>query len=199
MSQNQLPHQWETQQLAVRDATLDEADELQEINDALPSIEGWTGAEEEGEPSDSILLALTEGVLPPGGRKERFRLQSIRLRNTGEPVGFLAAYHGFPGADTFWVTIIALGPGFQGQGHGTELMGGLADVVAQLGAFTRMVTCVSLKNWPSLRLSVRQGFDRILAIAGDRVHSPGASAHITLERPLLIDEVAEPETPGSRA
>lgn len=128
--------------------------------------------------------ALTEGALPPNGSKECFRLQSIRLRHTGRLIGFLAAYHGFPSPDTFWVNVLAFHPRFQDKGYGKELMNRLSDVVRELETYTRMRTCVNLKNWPSLRLCVREGFDKIVHIAGDKVLSGEAESHIILEKPL---------------
>ncbi len=101
MSAKQLPHEWETRQLTVEDSALDEVQELQEINDAIPSIRGWMGVTVEGESEDPMRSALTEGVLPPTGSKELFKLQSIRLRRTSQLIGFLGVYHGYPSADTF--------------------------------------------------------------------------------------------------
>jgi ribosomal protein S18 acetylase RimI-like enzyme len=188
MSAKQLPHKWETRQLTAEDSTLHEVQELQEINDAIPSIRGWMGVTVEGESEDPMRFALTEGILPPTGSKGLFRLQSIRLRRTGQLIGFLGVYQGFPSDDTFWVTAVAFHPDFQAQGYGKELMRGLSDTVRQLGTFSCMQACVSLKNWPSLRFCVQTGFDRVVKIVGDKVLSDEAHAHITLEKPFALED-----------
>jgi len=185
MTSTFLPHKWDTRQLTVEDSTLDEVQELQQINDVIPSIRGWTGVEAEDEPEDPMLFALTEGALPPNGSKELFRLQSIRLNQTNQLIGFLGTYQGFPSADTFWVTVIAIHPSFQGQGYGRELMRELSDIVKQLETLTRMRTFVSLKNWPSLRFFSQGGFDKIVIIAGDKVHSDEADSFIMPEKSLV--------------
>jgi L-amino acid N-acyltransferase YncA len=184
MSSSQLPHDWETQRLKVTDSTLDDVPELQQIYDACPSIWGWTDGETRDEAPGQMRSALTEGVLPPNGREEYFRLQSIRLRDTGRLIGFLAVYHGFPGADTLWVNVLAFHPHFQGKAYGKELMQRLGDTVKGLVPYTRMRTCVNLKNWPSLRLCVGQGFDKIVHISGDKVHSAEGNLYIILEKAL---------------
>jgi GNAT superfamily N-acetyltransferase len=185
MSINQLPHKWETRRLEVKDSTLDEAQELQQINDAFPALRGWTDEKVEGESVDSILFVLREGMLPPNGSKEFFRLQSIRLSHTNQLIGFMGVYHGFPSADVFWLNVLAIRPGFQGKGYGRELVRGLSDVVRQLGTFTHMQMFVSLKHWPALRFWSQGGFDKIVRIVGDKVLADTTHAHVMLEKSLV--------------
>jgi hypothetical protein len=69
MSINQLPQHWEAQRLKVTDSTLDDVPELQQIYDANPTIWGWMDGETQDEVSHQMRSALTEGALPPNGRK----------------------------------------------------------------------------------------------------------------------------------
>ena len=186
MSLKQLQQQWETEKMRITDGTLDDLPELQEIHDANPAISRWTGAEATDDAPHPMLVALTDGVPPPKHGKERFRLQSVRTHETGHLIGFLAVYHGFPDADTLWITSLAFHPRFQGQGCGTELMQGLGNVVKELETYTRMRTYVCMQNWRSLRLCVRAGFDRILEVADDPVDSDKAEAHLLLEKNLGV-------------
>jgi ribosomal protein S18 acetylase RimI-like enzyme len=179
-----LPHRWETPRLTVQDSALHDVPELQQINDHLPSIEGWTGAQTKDGTGDSLLAALAQGVLPPDGSPALFRLQSLQLRHTGQLAGFLGAYHGFPTPDTLWITVLAIDPPFQGQGLGQEVLCGLSDMLGHLGTFSRMRLCVSLKNWPALRFWTQAGFRTIVEVAGDKVHSDTASGHLILEKPV---------------
>jgi GNAT superfamily N-acetyltransferase len=132
--------------------------------------------------ADPIQVALLEGALPPGGRKELFRLQSIRLRPAGELIGFLGTYHGFPDAETLWIVVLAFDPRFQRQGYGTELVGELGELAVGLGTFTRMRGFICLGNLPALRFFVQAGFDRIVTVADDP--DPPHEAHVMLEKRL---------------
>jgi len=182
MTRTLLPNKWQTEQLTVQDSTLDQAQELQRINDLLPSIRGWTGAAVDGESADRMQSALVDGVLPPNGSKELFRLQSIHLRRTGQLIGFLGVYHGFPDAETLWIVVVAVHPSFQRQGYGSELMGELSCLVARLEPITRMRGFICHENLPSLRFFVGAGFDRIVTIAGDPTHA--GEFHFMLEKSL---------------
>ena len=181
MKSSLLPSRWQTERLTVHDSTLDEAQELQQINDLLPSIHGWTGAEVDGESVDRMQSVLVDGVPPPNGSKDLFRLQSIRLRSTGQLIGFQGTYHGFPDAQTLWMIVIAIHPSFQRQGYGSEVMGGLSSLARQMGTFTRMRGFICLENLASLRFHVGVGFDKIVTVAEDARYR---EAHILLEKSL---------------
>ena len=180
MTRTLLPNKWQTERLTVQDSTLDQVQELQAINDLLPTIRGWTDVEVDGASVDRMQSALVEGVLPPNGSKELFRLQSIHLRFTGQLIGFWGMYLGFPDAETLWENVIAIHPSHQRQGYGSELMGELSNLVRQRGKFTRMRVYICLKNLPSLRFHVGAGFDKIVTIAEDKTSSP--ETHILLEK-----------------
>lgn len=182
---HQLPQRWETAGLKIADSTVDDLPALQGIYDANPTIQGWTGVEAEGATEHPMRTALTEGVLPPGGEKASFRLQSIRIRAPGHPCGFLAGYHGFPSADVFWVTVLAFDPRYQRQGHGSEVLRGLSETLQKLETYRAVRTSVNLENVPSLRLCVRAGFDKILKITQDPGQPDGSEWHMILEKTLL--------------
>jgi ribosomal protein S18 acetylase RimI-like enzyme len=174
-----LPARWATALLAVEDSRQEDVPELQEALDACSYIKPWTGEAEDRE--ESMQSALDGGDLPPNGSKEFFRLQSVRLKETGELVGFLDLYHGYPTADIFWVGLLIIAPKFQKAGYGKELVCGLKETLRKLGGFRVMQLGVALKNWPAIRFWTRVGFDRIVAIKGDEVHSETAFAFMTLE------------------
>ena len=184
MSRNLLPSRWKTERLAVEDSTLDEAQDLQQINDTNPeTISCMRGGAIDNEDC-SMLIALKEGVLPPtpNRSKEHFRLQSIRMAISNNLIGFLGVYHGFPEDDIFWINTVTFHKGFQGKGYGPELMKGLMEIVKQLGSYTRMRTYVSLTNWPSLRFCVKSGLNKMVEIVGDKVCTDKAEAHVLVEK-----------------
>jgi len=185
MSKNLISNKWQTEHFRIEDSTLAEVEELQQINDIVPQTREWTRVEGKDESENPILAALKEGVLPPNGSKEFFRLQSVRKKETGELIGFLGVYHGFPQDEIFWINTVTLHPNFQGKGYGPELILGLSNIVRQLG-YTHMRTFVSLTNWPSLRLCVKVGMNKMVKIVGHKIHSEKAEAHVMLEKELLV-------------
>lgn len=184
MPKNTLPSKWKTDRFGVEDSTFDEVQELQQIYDAVPQTQGWTRVNGEDEPEYPMLYVLKVGVLPPDGSLEFFRLQSIRFRDTNQLIGFLGVYHGFPQEDILWINTLTIHPKFQGKGYGSELMIGLSNAVKQLNNYSRIRTFVPLTNWPSLRLCVKAGLDKIVMIVGDKVHSKNAESHVMLEKSI---------------
>ncbi len=182
MSITLLPTQWTTQRLRVKDSTLDDVPELQKIYDACAYIEEWTGLTAADETEQPILSALMGGDLPPNGSKEFFRLQAIELRGTSQLIGYLQMYHGYPAADIFWVAVLAIHPRFQGKGYGQEVVHSLIKTVGELRAFGKIQLGVALKNWPALRFWAQAGFDKIVRIKGDKIHSDKTFAFVTLEK-----------------
>jgi diamine N-acetyltransferase len=187
MSRNLLPAIWKTERLTVVDSTPDDVPELQAINDVVSQTRSWMQVEGQENPACSMLIALQEGVLPPtpDRSKDYFRLQSIRLGSSPGLIGFLGVYHGFPDANTFWINAITFHPDFQGKGYGPELMLRLGEIAGQLGGYTRMRTYVELTNWPSLRLCVKAGLDKIVEIVGVKVQADNAEAHALLEKTFV--------------
>ena len=89
MTRSMLPQKWKTKRLRIEDSTLDEVQELQQINDAVPQTRNWMQSQEN--PNGSMFIVLNEGALPPipNRSKEYFRLQSIRLAKTDKLIGFI--------------------------------------------------------------------------------------------------------------
>ena len=181
MTINLIPNQWETQHLKIEDSLLADIPDLDKIFAACAYMEEWSGWKSEPGSAKSMLPMLTEGELPPNGSKEFFRLQSLRLSGTGQMIGFLALYHGFPTANFVWIGYLFIHPDFQGKGYGQELVCGLSDKVKSLG-YSGMRTLVDVKNWPALRFWVQGGFDKIIQYHGDKILSENTFAHLTLEK-----------------
>ena len=183
MTINMIPNQWETLHLVLKDSILADIPELDQVLVACAYMEEWSGWKSEPGSAKSMLPMLTEGELPPNGSKEFFRLQSLRLSNTGQMIGFLTIYHGYPTANIVWINYLFIHPDFQGKGYGQELVGGLSDKVKSLG-FTTMRTLVDVKNWPALRFWVQGGFDKVIQYLGDKIISENTFAHLILEKTL---------------
>ena len=180
-----IPGSWETKRLIVKDSNLEEVEELQAIDDIVPQTRGWSRKEGEELAENPILATLKEGALPPNGRGERFRMQSIRTRDTHRLIGFLTVYHGFPSEEVLWITTLTLHPDDQGKGYGGELINELVEVVGDLGSYSKIQTFVPLLNWPSLRLCMKVGFNKMVRIEGDKVYSKDGEAHVLLEKNIF--------------
>ena len=183
-----LPNHWETERLVVQDSILDEAPDLQQVVDKTPEIRGGLSESDlsnRDRPDRPVVSWLMEPSLPPNGSKEFARTQSVRVKDTSALIGLLIIYHGFPAADVFYVHTLALAPEFQGQGYGPELAQGLSDKVERMGTYARMQLFANVKNWRALRFWTRAGFDRVVEIRGDKVHSADADAYVLLEKSLI--------------
>ncbi len=113
-----IPGTVETPRLIIRDSVLEECDKLQEINEASDYIEKWVGWKT---PKDYVLKTMTEGNLPPGGKKELFRLMSIYLKDTEAIIGVLELYHGYPTAADLCVGWLFIHPQHQKHGYAKEV------------------------------------------------------------------------------
>lgn len=186
MSKRLLLSQWKTERLNVKDSILDEVPGLQKINDAVPQTQGWMVVEGQDVVDCSMLSAFQNGVLPPVPNRSKayFRLQSIRLTNSDELIGFLGVYHGFPQANVFWINTLTFHPDFQRQGYGSELLNGLIQIVKELESYTCMRSYVAHNNLPSLRMCVKVGFNKMLEIAGEQISSENTEVHILLEKTI---------------
>ncbi len=184
MERNLIPGYWKTDRLLVKDSMVDEVPVLQHINDMVPQTRSWMQGGDQENPTCSMLQALQEGALPPipDKTKEYFRLQSIRIIEPSSLVGFMAVYHGFPTENVFWITTVTLHPDYQGKGYGPELLSGLIGTVENLGFYDYIRSFVHLRNWPSLRLCVKVGLDKMIEIVGDKVFSEEADAYVLVEK-----------------
>jgi len=186
LTKNLIPNQWTTGRLSITDSTLDEAPELQRINDVVPQTSTFMRVEGKDEADCTMLSAIRDGVLPPtpDRSKEKFRLQSIRLSSSNELIGFLGVYHGFPSADIFWINTVTFHPDFQGKGYGSELLTKLAEIVKGLGCFSSMRTYVAINNIHSLRLCVKLGFNHLLAVVGEQEQMDTTNTYVLLDKPF---------------
>jgi ribosomal protein S18 acetylase RimI-like enzyme len=184
MKRKQIPTMWKTDRLMIENSRVDDVPKLQHINDAVPQTQSWMQGEGQENPTCSMLQALQEGALPPipNKSKEYFRLQSIRMIEPPNLIGFLAVYHGFPTKNVFWITTVTFHPDFQGKGYGPELLSGLIGTVENLGDYGYIRSYVHLRNWPSLRLCVKVGLTQMVEIVGDKIFSKEADAYVLVEK-----------------
>ena len=175
-----IPLLGETERLIIKDSTMDECVALQQLNEISDYIADWVGWKT---PPDYVYKCLTEGCLPPGGKKELFQSKSIYNKSNHQLIGFSELYHGYPEKDVYYIGWLFIHPDYQHNGYAQEFVDCIIGEAAKLG-FTELRIGVHLKNWPALRFWTQLGFDKILGIGGDKEHSEKTFSTIILQRKL---------------
>ena len=168
----------ETERLIITDSIMDECVALQKLNEISDYIADWVGWKT---PPNYVYKCLTEGYLPPGGKKEQFQSKSIYIKSTQQLIGFSELYYGYPAKDVFYIGWLFINPDYQNNGYAQEFVNYIIGEAAKLG-FTESRIGVHLKNWPALRFWTQLGFDKILGIVGDKEYSEKTFSIIRLQK-----------------
>lgn len=177
--QTELPVLWETERLFITDSTLEEVPQLQEIHDACSYLSDWDG-EYVLDDSDFLNSLVTNPPLPPqGGERERFRIMTLRERDTSKIVGFLSTYEGEPAPDSLYIHSFFVHPDHQKHGFGREAMEAFFHH-ARKTSFKKITLCTALKNFPAVRFWTSLGVNKIIKVHGDKICSATTHAQIDL-------------------
>ncbi|WP_404349579.1 hypothetical protein LG311_03220 [Sutcliffiella horikoshii] len=98
-----IPSTWETKRLTIEDLLEEDIHTVQELYNQGSYIHQWDGGSLD---EQYVNRCFTEGDLPPNGTKEQFRIQVIRIKETGLIAGILTTYHGYPGSETFYINYL---------------------------------------------------------------------------------------------
>jgi GNAT superfamily N-acetyltransferase len=170
----------ETDRLLITDSNISECEALQKINESSDYIEQWVGWKT---PSDYAIKLFTEGNLPPDGKKERFRAKSIYLKQTGDIIGVLEVYHGYPLEEILCIGWLFIHPDFQRKGYAKEVLEYIYNE-AKKANYKKVRIGIVLKNWPAIRFWQKNGFCTIVDIVGDEIYSESTFASIILEKDI---------------
>ncbi|MEW4282898.1 GNAT family N-acetyltransferase [Priestia koreensis] len=175
-----IPSMWETNQLIVRDLQEAEIGDVQALYFQGSYLGEWDGRTYD---YDYITQCFTTGDIPPGGTKDHFKIQVLRMKESHKIIGLLAMYHGHPSSDVFYITYFYVDQRLQSQGLGREAMEQLLQCVKEAN-YTEIRANVAIKNWPALRFWTSLGLDRIQGVFGDRTHSSQSFADVELVKKL---------------
>ncbi|MCA1060179.1 GNAT family N-acetyltransferase [Rossellomorea aquimaris] len=175
-----IPNTWETERLSIQDIRQEEIDDAQSIYEKGSYIHQWDGSNLDEE---YIKRCFLEGDLPPGGTKEHFKIQVVRIKESDELVGLLITYHGYPAPESFYINYFTIDPDYHKKGLGREMVKELLDIVKQHN-FKEVRANVALKNWGALRFWTKLGIDKINGIYGDPVYEEDSFADIELMKRL---------------
>lgn len=177
-----LPEKWETERLILSNTLITDAPKLQKVYEDHFDEE-WHKPENKML-SNYMKKYILDPELPPGGKSENQKLQTVRLKENGNIIGYLDFYHGWPNKEIFWLADLFLLFGQQGKSYGEELVQALIEQVRKIGNYNSMRCNVSLKNWPGIRFWFKNGFSKIIGYSGDKKYSEKSFADITLELDL---------------
>ncbi|PFG03508.1 GNAT family N-acetyltransferase [Bacillus sp. es.034] len=171
-----IPAKWKTKRLIVEDLRKEEIQRVQSLYEKGSYIHQWDGGSlDEG----FVERCFLEGDLPPGGTKENFRIQVIRIKESEDLVGLLVSYHGHPVPDSFYINYLSIDPDYHKQGLGQEIVEELLNMVNQ-HEFKEVRANVALKNWGAIRFWTKLGLDTINGIYGDSEYGENRFADIEL-------------------
>lgn len=171
--------QWDTQNIFVRDANLEDADDLQQLCEKSEYLRKWEG----NGPIDPNHMEKTilEGDLPPNGKIENFKIQAFYLKHSNQLIGYMTYYLGFPEEDIVFLNFLFIDPDLQGQGFSGEIIEQFMELL-QTTSYTRVRLLVKLKNWPAMRFWTKHNFNNIISYHGDAVLSDTTFAGLLIER-----------------
>jgi ribosomal protein S18 acetylase RimI-like enzyme len=173
---------WETERLVVTNSILEEASRLREAFNACGYVAPWDDSFVE-QPISVITELIGKSEAAAEGSPELFRMQTVRLKESGAIIGYFHLYHAMPKPEVAFISMMAIDPAYQKQAFGSELTSGLAGEIRAAG-YPLIWLRVYLKNWPALRHWMKNGFTTIKEWRGDAVHSETAHAGLILERSL---------------
>jgi ribosomal protein S18 acetylase RimI-like enzyme len=155
---------------------LEEINAVQELFETNNNMITWAGNDYD---STYINRCYFDGDLPPNGKKENYKIQTIKSIESNELIGFICIYQGFPEANIAYIAFLYIGTKFQGHGYGQEIINAMFVELTKL-QYKEVRINVALKNWSALRFWSKLGFDKISGIFGDKEYSIDRRADIEL-------------------
>jgi len=178
-----LPHQWETDRLFIRDATMSDVPHLRKVFNACSYVGEWDNTFYE-ETEEAFIQLVSKSLGLNHTAKDIFKMQSVTLRGMDSIIGYFHLFHDAPMPRKVWLSMFVVHPHFQKNHYGSELAYGLCNQIKQLGDYEAIWLKVCLKNWPALRFWIDLGWQTIVHYEGDTVHSENTMASVVLEKKL---------------
>lgn len=174
-----INHTWHTPRLRIADSRAEDLPQLEQVlisNSATFLLDGTDNPH-----ADELRRWLMEGDLPPGGRLNAYRLQTISRADNCEVIGYLSVYHGYPDMQTLYISSFFIKHDCQGNGFGAEVMRTMPELDG-LSDYPKYRLVVTVRNWGALRFWTKCGFTTIVRIEGDLNADTGYTARLELLR-----------------
>lgn len=178
-----LPTTWQTARFVVQNVALEESGRLREVYNSCNYVQPWDKTfylVSEEEIRELVGKSLAFGGTP----EDRFQMQAIRRRETGEIIGYFHLTHGRPKPHIAFISMFVVAADYQKDKVASEVAAGLWEQLRQAGECTVVWLEVFLKNWPALRFWINNGFTTIIDYEGAAVMSEEAYASMVLEKGL---------------
>ncbi len=173
-----IPTQIETNRLLIRNSRLEDEIALIDVNRSCTYVDYYTGMNSKDE---NIHTMLTKGDLPPNGDKIFYQCKTILLKDTKRIIGYFDYYQGYPDYSTLWVSIFNIHKNDQKNGYGYEGMHAFTESI-KICQFNKISIGVHLKNWQAIRFWVKNGFNQIEGIYGDREYNENSYSVMALTK-----------------
>lgn len=165
----------------LREAAADDLDAITAVYDDLADLMRLLGPARPA--ADMARSMLDKAELPPGGAAEFARVRVIEHARTGELLGVLEYYCGYPSPDSLYIGSLFLLQRHHRNGYGAEVEAALAQLARDAG-YRFLYAGVGLRNWPALRFWTARDYREITKIAGAAHYAPDSFAVIELRRTL---------------
>jgi diamine N-acetyltransferase len=180
-----LQEKWDTDRLAVRDATMEDVPHLRNVFNACSYVSAWDNTFYEETEEAFVQLVAKSLNLNHNNGNEIFKMQCASLRGNDRIIGYFHLFHGAPMPRRVWISMFVLHPHFQKNRYGSELAYGLLEQIKQLGDYEAIWLRVCLKNWPALRFWIDMGWRTIVHYEGDTVLADDTMAAVVLEKKVI--------------
>ncbi|MDK8182361.1 GNAT family N-acetyltransferase [Paenibacillus sp. UMB4589-SE434] len=180
MTNNKLPDSWESTNMIYNKMLENEIVEMQHLFSGSRYMNRWDGNEYNPQ---HINHCYYSGDLPPDGKKENYRIFTIKSKESKELIGMISLYHGYPTIESVYIVFIYIDQKLQSRGYGGETEAQLCKELIKLG-YKYVRANIAIKNWPAVRFWTKAGFNGISGIFGDKIHSDNTFANIELIKTL---------------
>jgi len=175
-----ISDKWNSRRLTISNLKEDEIPRVQDLYETSKYMNQWDGQSYNPE---HIKDCFFNGNLPPDGKIENYRIQTIRNQEDQKIIGILSVYHGYPSTDSVYLEFLYIDKDIQKQGFGQEVINQFIEVTAALG-YKEIRINVALKNWPALKFWIKSGFNHASGIYGDHEYSETTYANLELVKIL---------------
>jgi ribosomal protein S18 acetylase RimI-like enzyme len=162
----------------IRDTVTADIEAIQKVCDACAYIDQW--ADRQNIPDQTIGEQFKKSITEFNHDTGIVRLYTV-LRQQ-EVIGYLKLLYSYPDAGSVWIAAFEIDPPFQHQGIGGEIIQALLSHLSAEKKFKRVFLAVDIKNWPALGFWIKQGFDKIERMYGDKVYAADAFSSLVLSR-----------------
>ncbi|MDN4618190.1 GNAT family N-acetyltransferase [Paenibacillus sp. PsM32] len=167
---------WNSQRLMMSNLKEEEISLVQDLYETSRYMNQWDGQEYNPE---HIRNCFVEGHLPPNGKVENYRIQTIRNNKDQRIIGILSVYHGYPAIESIHLEFLYIDRSIQKQGFGQEFINQFIELTTELG-YKEIRINVSIKNWPAIKFWIKSGFNNVSGIYGDSEYSEHTYANLEL-------------------